>query len=65
MRHVLIPLLATLFFLLAQGAGAEILTGRVVAVSDGDTLTVLDKDEQQYRIRLYGIDAPEKVQPYG
>ena len=54
-----------LLFLLSQGAGAEVLTGRVVSVSDGDTLTVLDNDKQQHRIRLYGIDAPEKAQPYG
>ncbi len=65
MRRVLTPILAILFFLLAQGAGAEALMGRVVAVSDGDTLTVLDKDKQQHRVRLYGIDAPEKAQPYG
>lgn len=37
---------------------AESISGRVVSVSDGDTLTVLDADHQQIKIRLSGIDAP-------
>jgi endonuclease YncB( thermonuclease family) len=41
------------------------LHGRVVGVSDGDTITVHDADHQQYKIRLSGIDAPEKAQPFG
>jgi endonuclease YncB( thermonuclease family) len=44
---------------------AETLVGDVVAVSDGDTLTILDANLTQYRIRLAGIDAPEKSQPFG
>jgi endonuclease YncB( thermonuclease family) len=47
------------------GVGAETITGRVVGVSDGDTLTVLDASHQQFKIRLAGIDAPEKAQPFG
>lgn len=43
---------------------AEII-GHVVGVSDGDTITVLDADKHQHRIRFLGIDAPEKAQPYG
>ena len=39
--------------------------GRVVAVADGDTLTVLRDDRQQIKVRLSFIDAPEKAQPYG
>ena len=39
--------------------------GRVVGVSDGDTITVLDGQNVQYRVRLLGIDAPEKNQPFG
>jgi endonuclease YncB( thermonuclease family) len=37
----------------------------VVGVSDGDTVTLLDGLRAQHRIRLAGIDAPEKTQPYG
>lgn len=38
--------------------------GRVVRILDGDTLEVL-RQKQAVRIRLYGIDCPEKRQPYG
>jgi endonuclease YncB( thermonuclease family) len=34
--------------------------GRVVGVSDGDTITVLDESKTQHKIRFAGIDAPEK-----
>ena len=46
-------------------AGATELFGKVVGVADGDTLTVLDDSHQQHKIRLSGIDAPEKRQAYG
>lgn len=44
---------------------ADTLQGVVVAVQDGDTLTVLDSFKSQHIVRLAGIDAPEKGQPYG
>lgn len=43
----------------------NILTDFVVAVSDGDTITVFDAEKQQHKIRLMGIDAPEKSQAFG
>ena len=46
-------------------AHAEVLVGRVVGVSDGDTITVLDDKKQRHVIRLMGIDAPEKAQAFG
>lgn len=46
-------------------AHADVFAGRVVAVADGDTLTVLDADRVQHKVRLAGIDAPEKKQPFG
>ncbi|HHR0450053.1 TPA: thermonuclease family protein [Pseudomonas aeruginosa] len=51
--------------LAATTAQAAELRGRVVAVADGDTLTILDAGRQQHRIRLAEIDAPEKRQPFG
>jgi endonuclease YncB( thermonuclease family) len=39
--------------------------GTVVGVADGDTVTVLDAQKTQHKIRLSGIDAPEKAQDYG
>lgn len=46
-------------------AEATTLTGRVVGVHDGGTITVLDANRQQHKIRLAGIDAPEAKQAYG
>lgn len=56
------PLLLLLFVTSVQ---AEIITGRVVGVADGDTITVLDNTNTQHKIRLAGIDAPEKKQAFG
>jgi endonuclease YncB( thermonuclease family) len=44
---------------------AQTITGKVVGVSIGDTITVLDASNKQHKIRLEGIDAPESNQDYG
>ena len=41
------------------------LLGKVVGITDGDTITLLDPERQQHKIRLAGIDAPEKGQAFG
>lgn len=41
------------------------ITGRVVRIADGDTVSVLDDRQKQHRIRLFGIDTPERDQPHG
>lgn len=42
----------------------EVIQGKVVAIADGDTATILVNDTQ-YKIRLAEIDTPERGQPYG
>lgn len=54
-----------LSLLIVTSASADQLLGRVVGISDGDTVTVLDKNNNQYKVRLAGIDAPEKKQAFG
>ena len=44
---------------------ADTLLGKVINVADGDTITVLDDTHTQHKIRLTGIDAPEKRQAFG
>jgi endonuclease YncB( thermonuclease family) len=54
-----------MLLMLSSSIAAERLTGTVVGVADGDTITVLDANRVQHKIRLGGIDAPEKAQPFG
>jgi len=46
-------------------ADANSIAGYVVGIADGDTFTLLTKSKQQVKIRLYGIDCPEKKQDFG
>ncbi len=50
---------------LSARAQPQTITGKVVGVSDGDTITVLDDQKRQYKVRLDGIDAPESSQDFG
>ena len=54
-----------LLFGLAHSAFAEVILGRVVGVSDGDTITVLTREHKQIKVRLASIDAPESHQAFG
>ena len=58
-------LLMAAVLLLALQANADTLLGKVINVADGDTITVLDDTHTQHKIRLTGIDAPEKRQAFG
>jgi endonuclease YncB( thermonuclease family) len=48
-----------------EAPGVRAITGRVVGVSDGDTITVLAAGNRQLKVRLDGIDAPESKQAFG
>lgn len=54
-------------YLASTGISTEprTLTGKVVGVLDGDTILVLDEHKTQHKIRLAGIDAPERTQAFG
>ena len=58
-------LLALICCLLSNLASAESFIARVIGISDGDTLTVLINENEQMKVRLAEIDAPEKAQPFG
>lgn len=64
MNAVLRVALGALLCAAAALARADI-EGAVVGVSDGDTITVLDDAHSQHKVRLAGIDAPEKGQAFG
>lgn len=61
----LVTLLLLAFTIVSGNAYGDILVGRVIAVVDDDTLTLLDRDNRQHKIRLAGIDAPEGGQSFG
>lgn len=65
MKRRLTSLLILPLILLATAQAQPPLTGEVVGISDGDTLTLLTPGKEQKRILLAEIDTPESKQPYG
>ena len=61
----LLHCLVLALLLLSAPIAAETLTGRVVGVTDGDTIKLLVGGRSEYKIRLGEIDAPESGQPFG
>jgi len=49
----------------AVAAWGHTIKGRIVGVHDGDSVTLLDSTNRQYKVRLGGIDAPEIGQAFG
>ncbi len=60
-RNWLFLLVAVIHF----AAASATLVGKVVSITDGDTITVLDSENAEHKVRLMGIDAPEKSQDFG
>ena len=56
---------SSLFFVVSLTIQAATLVGTVVGISDGDTIKVLDSNKTLHKIRLMGIDSPEKKQNFG
>ena len=63
-RHIILFSFINLLFLSGISYALTPIQGKVVSVADGDTITVL-QDSKQYKIRLYGVDSPEKKQDFG
>jgi len=66
-RKIFPPLFALLLLfvpLFSQAGDPHSFTGNVVGVSDGDTIKVM-REGRAVKVRLHGIDCPEKGQPYG
>lgn len=62
MRTIVAPIF---LLIIAASLNAKEIRGKVVSIADGDTITVLDSEKVQHKIRLEGIDAPEKAQAFG
>lgn len=58
-------LLILLIMIFSQVCIAATINGKVIGVSDGDTIIIMDNTNTQHKIRLAGIDAPEKSQAFG
>lgn len=64
-RMLALTMWATMLALTLPTQAGEVLNGKVIGVTDGDTITVLLAGHDQVKVRLANIDAPEKAQPFG
>ena len=64
MKRLYLILLLFLINSCQQQKADEGLSGKAVNIPDGDTFTLLTPDKKSIRIRLYGIDAPERGQDF-
>lgn len=56
---------AALAYSIYHAWAGQVIPGKVVGITDGDTLTLLDENQTQHRIRISGIDTPERGQAFG
>lgn len=62
LRHTAAFAFCLLFLLPALALAWQ---GKAVSIADGDTITVLRNGNEQVKIRVYGIDTPERSQAFG
>lgn len=65
MKSLKLFLYTALFFISTHCIAADSITGKVVRIADGDTITILTSAKEQVKIRFAGIDCPERAQPWG
>ena len=65
LHSCMISQLCLMVLLVVTFSATADINGRIVRVLDGDTVEVLETDNQLTRVRLAGSDAPEKSQPFG
>jgi micrococcal nuclease len=56
---------STLFACTGRTQQRDVILGRVIKVTDGDTIVIIDSSSRQHRIRLFGVDSPEAGQDFG
>jgi endonuclease YncB( thermonuclease family) len=54
-----------MFLTVSVTIAQSVLTGKVIAIKDGDTVVVIDSLNTQTTLRLAEVDCPEKNQPFG
>lgn len=64
-RRYIIAAILILFAIINQAFAENTISGKVVSIADGDTITILDSSNTQHKIRIYGVDCPESHQDYG
>lgn len=64
-RSLLLICATALLLAIQQPAFGQTISGQVVKIADGDTLTIVNAERRQIRVRLAEIDAPESHQPFG
>jgi micrococcal nuclease len=60
-----LKIILILYFIVLTSFTVVEFTGKVVGITDGDTIVVLVDDTVKIKIRLVGIDCPEKTQDFG
>jgi micrococcal nuclease len=63
-QKIFLPLFVLLFLSIPISSQTTTFTGKVVGVADGDTISIM-RGGQAVKVRLHGIDCPEKKQPFG